>query len=461
MKNQKGRNCLKLLTCVALLSGCAQIPKSAGFPDVQKIVRERTNYRVHWNRGTPEDEKISQTVKTLLSKEMTDKSAVQVALLNNRSLQAIYEDLGISQAEVVSAGQLRNPEIFGMARFPTRGDFGYNLEFEGAVDFLDFLMIPARKQLAEGQFKRAKLLVGNEVFRLVSEVQSAYYTAVAAKQLAGVRQEISKGAKSSFELSKRMYEAGNLSDLDLANQQGAYESARIEWAKAETEALSTRERLSTLLSLWGKDINWKVQNQLPAPPKNEMDLARLEALAVAQRLDLGAARQESETIAHALSIARQQGGIGSAEIGVSTERETHGGWVLGPVLKFELPIFHQGQTKLSRLESQLRQSELKYEAQAIEIRSDVRDLRNHLVAQRNLIEHHRKVMIPVRERIVALTLKKYNFMLTGIFDLIAAKQNEFDVYQAYIEAIRDYWITRAKLRLAVGGRLPGEKESKG
>ena len=109
----------------------------------------------------------------------------------------------------------------------------------------------------------------------------------------------------------------------------------------------------------------------------------------------------------------------------------------------------------------MRQSELKYEAQAIEIRSDVRDLRNHLVAQRNLIEHHRKVMIPVRERIVALTLKKYNFMLTGIFDLIAAKQNEFDVYQAYIEAIRDYWITRAKLRLAVGGRLPGEKESKG
>ena len=45
-------------------------------------------------------------------------------------------------------------------------------------------------------------------------------------------------------------------------------------------------------------------------------------------------------------------------------------------------------------------------------------------------------------------------MLTGVFDLLIAKQNEFDNYQKYIETVRDYWITRAQIQHVVGGRLP-------
>ena len=45
-------------------------------------------------------------------------------------------------------------------------------------------------------------------------------------------------------------------------------------------------------------------------------------------------------------------------------------------------------------------------------------------------------------------------MLTGVFDLLIAKQKEFDNYQKYIETVRDYWITRAQIQRVVGGRLP-------
>ena len=43
------------------------------------------------------------------------RSAVQVALLNNRGLQATYAELGIAEADVVQAGRLRNPG-FSFAR---------------------------------------------------------------------------------------------------------------------------------------------------------------------------------------------------------------------------------------------------------------------------------------------------------------------------------------------------------
>ena len=51
-------------------------------------------------------------------------------------------------------------------------------------------------------------------------------------------------------------------------------------------------------------------------------------------------------------------------------------------------------------------------------------------------------------------------MLTGAFDLIMAKQLEFEAYQKYIEAIRDYWIIRADMQRSLGGRLPSHMQSR-
>jgi cobalt-zinc-cadmium efflux system outer membrane protein len=80
--------------------------------------------------------------------------------------------------------------------------------------------------------------------------------------------------------------------------------------------------------------------------------------------------------------------------------------------------------------------------------------------QRNLIDHYRRTVLPLREQIVDLTLKKYNYMLTGAFDLIMAKQQEFEAYQKYLEAVRDYWIIRADVQRSLGGRLPGHMQSR-
>jgi hypothetical protein len=50
-------------------------------------------------------------------------------------------------------------------------------------------------------------------------------------------------------------------------------------------------------------------------------------------------------------------------------------------------------------------------------------------------------------------------MLTGAFDLIMAKQQEFEAYQKYLEAIRDYWIIRADMQRSLGGSLPDHMRS--
>jgi cobalt-zinc-cadmium efflux system outer membrane protein len=164
-------------------------------------------------------------------------------------------------------------------------------------------------------------------------------------------------------------------------------------------------------------------------------------------------------MAEALGITIDWRWVGQIEVGVSTERETDRTWVTGPALAIELPIFNQRQADIARLEAQLRRSQKRLTAQAIEIRSEIRSLRNHLIMKRNLIDHYRSTVLPLREQIVDLTLKNYNYMLKGAFDLLMAKQQEFEGYQNYLEAVRDYWIIRADMQRSLGGSLPTRMQS--
>ena len=89
-----------------VIAGCVQVPKEAGFGDVQKLVHQRVDYRLHWNQGSMADEQVVRAIDDLLKNKLSAEGAVQIALLNNQHLQAIYEDLGITQADVVEAGLL-------------------------------------------------------------------------------------------------------------------------------------------------------------------------------------------------------------------------------------------------------------------------------------------------------------------------------------------------------------------
>ena len=47
-------------------------------------------------------------------------------------------------------------------------------------------------------------------------------------------------------------------------------------------------------------------------------------------------------------------------------------------------------------------------------------------------------------------------MLIGVFELIQAKVQEYNAYESYLEAVRDYWLARVELMRAVGQRLPSD-----
>jgi cobalt-zinc-cadmium efflux system outer membrane protein len=403
--------------------------------------------------GDGESKELANAVGMLLETNLTAQSAVALALLNNRSLQAEFEEIGISQAELAQASRLRNPEIAGSWRFPDRPPGRADVEYSAAGDFLDLLTLPARKKIAARNLEQTKLRVAYEVLRLAHEVQTAFYTLQAREQFVKRLNATVQLNEAAADLSRRQYDAGNINDLELHNQQAAHAQARLDFAQARTQTRVERERLNRLLGLWGKQTDWKLADELPSLPEKELPLENLESLAVGQRLDLAAARNQAQAVGNALQLKSTTRFLPGVIVGVDTERNTDGQRVTGPTLSLELPLFDQGQPAVARLAARYRQAQRSFEALAVNVRSEVREARDALVAARDAAEYFQKILLPQRQRILRETLLQYNAMQKSSYELLAAKEREQVAERGYIETLRDYWIARGELERAVGGRL--------
>jgi cobalt-zinc-cadmium efflux system outer membrane protein len=452
-------NAMRLSLSVALLAagtagGCATVPRDAGFGDVRALVAERTGNRVHWNRGAESDPAVEAALRGMLQEELTAERAVQIALLNNRGLQATYEDLMVSQAELVAAGLLRNPVFDADIRFSTDGG-GTGLELAVLQDFMDVLYIPLRKRIAQSAFEATKLRVAGQVIDLAGEARAAFHTLQAAQQTLEMRRQVVAATAASYELARRLRAAGNNTELDLANEQALYEQSKLDLRAAEADVSQGRERLNRLMGLWGPaTASWSAAARLPDPPAEEVAADGLERTAVERSLNLRAARREVEAASRSLGLAAPFGLVPDAEAGVSAEREPEGGWSVGPAFSVPVPLFNQGQPAVASARARLRRARRRYAAVAVEVRSRARAARDAVAAARDQAEYSRLVVLPLRQSIVEQTQLQYNAMQVGPFQLLVAKQQQIDAGAAYIRALRAYWLARTQLDQILNGRLP-------
>jgi cobalt-zinc-cadmium efflux system outer membrane protein len=180
-----------------------------------------------------------------------------------------------------------------------------------------------------------------------------------------------------------------------------------------------------------------------------------ESRAIAQRQDLQAARWGVDLVGRALALRKKTRffpvGI---HAGVNTEKDIEGPRLTGPQLALQLPIFDTGKAGIARLEAEHRRAQRQLEALAVNARSEVREIRDRMLAARDLATYYRETLLPQRVRILDLTLHYYNAMFKGAFDLLLATQAEVEAEKAHLEAWRDYWIAKAELERALGGALP-------
>ena len=430
------------------LSGCATLSSDAGFGPVEQTAKDRLGKDIKWARSDADRDAIEMRVAQLLEQPLSVDDAVQIALLNNKGLQASFNELGISEADMVQAGRLPNPGFsFGRLRQ------GSSLEIDRSIQFnlVRLLMLPTINQIESRRFEQTRGAVALSVLSLASETRKAYYLAVAADETGRYMLQVQTAAEAGAELALRQAQAGNWNKLQQAREQSFYADAALNLARSDQARSAARERLTRLMGLWGPQTQFRLPERLPDLPKAPNDLPDIEQTAMAQRLDVQAAKLGTEQVAKNLGLTRATRFINVLEVGAIRNSYNDAPTQRGYTISVELPLFDWGDARVAKAEAVYMQAVNRAAETAINARSEVRGAYANYRTSYDIARHFRDEIVPPKKRISEENQLRYNGMLIGVFELLADARSQITSVNGYIESLRDFWLAQADLDMALIG----------
>ena len=431
-----------------VLGGCATVSNDAGFGPVEQTAKDRLGKDVKWARSDADRDEIDKRVAKLLEQPLSADDAVQIALLNNKGLQASFSELGISEADRVQAGRLPNPG-FSFGRLTQ----GSSVEIDRSIQFnlARLLMLPTINQIESRRFEQTRGAVALSVLSLASETRKAYYLAVAADETGRYMLQVQTAAEAGAELARRQTQAGNWNKLQQAREQSFYADAALNLARSQLVITVARERLTRLMGLWGQQTQFRLPERLPDLPKAPNDLPDIEQTAMAQRMDVQAAKLGTEQVAKNLGLTRATRFINVLEAGAVRNSYNDAPTQRGYTISVELPLFDWGGARVAKAEAVYMQAVNRTAETAVNARSEVRGAYANYRTSYDIARHFRDEIVPLQRRISEENQLRYNGMLIGVFELLADARSQITSVNGYIDALRDFWLAQADLDMALIG----------
>ncbi len=434
------------------MASCSWLAPKDGFQEVQRNARDRIGLEVELMRNANDERRLADHVKEKLKDELTPDTSIEIALINNRHLQAVYRNLGISEAEVVQASLLPNPILDG-SLLTTNDGPDPEIELALVQNFVQALTIPIRRRIAEAHFDAIKIHVTQEVLALAAETKAQFYIVQSDEQMLEMLRQVLSATEASLDGMRKLREAGNVRKLDVDHEALLHGEAKLEYAAAEITARKNRERLNILMGLWGEDIQFKLSTRMPEIPETEISGEKIEKRVVEKNLDLAALSAEITVLEKSLNLTRATALFPEAGVGAAYKREPDGNHLAGPAISIPIPFFDFGRSRVATARLRLQHVRDEHYHRAVETRAAARAAWDHLQIARARAEYSRDVMLPLQHRILNETQLEYNAMQVGVFELLRAKRDEIGAGKHYIEHLRDYWLARTEMDSLLSGHI--------
>src|SRR5581483_10025979 len=450
-----------MLIGALLASGCARFSPDSGMGVVQAAAANDLGKDVIKIDDPAKEADVAARVGQLIAKPLSVSSAVQVALLNNRGLQAAYNDLGISEAQILEASLPPAPTV-SFERIVGSG--GFEIQRQIVQNILALLTLPRRREIAEARFRQAQVRAIEATLPISAETARAYYRAVAANESVRFLADARLSAETVSDLAKRLGETGAMSKLEQAREHVFYAEISGQVATARLRQRVERERLTRALGVWGRDLTFRVPDKLTALPAKPKTLPWVESEAVRRRVDLAIARMEIDILAKELGLTRKTRFINALEVaGVSTTEKdviTDGGQTevdkisrRGFDIDFQIPIYDFGESRVRLAEETYMRAVNRLLERAVNARSEAREAYQGYRGAYDIARHYDREVLPLRKIISDETMLNYNAMIRDLFALLADARARILANVQTIEARRDFWLASVELHTAiVGGR---------
>lgn len=382
--------------------------------------------------------------------------AVRIALLKNPHVTAIYSRLGFARADLYDATRLSNP-VLGYVGIS--GSDARKTDWSLSQNFTELLFRRFRMAGAQTQVLLTEQQVARDLLDLEASVRAAYFRYVGSRTIMATRDHVAFSTRVAANYAQQLFDAGNVTKLQLARMQEAADLAQADRVRAHAAEAADRNALMTLLGLEsGQAITFIGDYALPR--KDPPDAAAMRKWALDNRLDLLSAREALRFASMAETHTRRWRWLGETTIGIASEKDgTYGGFgaqtLVGPSASLSIPLFNQGTGSVDRANATEEALASEVKGLELSIGNDIATRVAVLAAAGESVALYREKLLPTQRSIVDESQRQQNYMLIGAFDLLAAKQHQYEGYEAYVGAVRDYWLAYVDLMRATGGRVPG------
>ncbi|MFA6264229.1 MAG: TolC family protein [Pseudolabrys sp.] len=452
-----------LLTTVLTLPACAALAPDGGMSVPADIAGRHLRKDIVALRSDEDAATARARIDRLLKRPLSADAAVQIALVNNRGLQASYNALGVADAVRVQQSLPPRPSI-DITRLS--GPHEIELERQIVGNVLALATLPARTEIANSRFRQAQLTAALETLRVAAETRRAYYRAVAAQQVVKLFKDAGAASATSADLARRMGESGAMSKLDLSRQQVLHAELSTDLARAELRASSERERLIRALGFSGADLGFRLPAALPNLPSRSPALNAAEQKALDERVDLQMARADVEALARSYGLSSATRFVNVLEAGYADKivDNKDGGehaHSRGFTVKFEVPLFDFGEARVRESEQTYMQAVNRLAQKAIDVRSQAREAYRGYRLSHDIALRYQRDVLPLRKTMSDEQMLRYGAMQVDVFTLLADMRQQIVAQVAAVEARRDFWVASTELSAAIigGGSSSSETDS--
>ncbi len=439
---------------LAVLTGCASVSLDQNINRVNDEAGSFTGGKLALARTLDERDQRAQAAQALLAQPLEQKDAVQLALVNSPSLQALLAQGWAESADAAQVGRIANP-IFSFERMTA----GTELDLGRALSFglLDLLTLPSRYSVATRRIEQSQLRLTSDVVDQVTRVRQAWVRAVAAQQSLKYAKQVYESAEAGAELAKRMQGVGNFNRITRAREQAFYADAATRLSTAQHQVTASREELVRLLGLDESQAQaLKLPERLPDLPKQALDPQAVGSLATKARLDIrlaqtaldGAAKAQGLNMVTSFTDIELTGRRNTTFDNAEGTRSTARGWEID----VRLPLFDWGGMQRDAMNARTLAAANQLEGTVRSAGSSLRESYSAYRTAYDVARHYRDEVVPVRKVIAEENQLRYNGMLISAFELLADARDQVGAVTAALDAQQQFWLADAALQASVIGR---------